>query len=64
MTKSQSSNVQFGGSQDPRLDPEKKWFWVEDKEEGYIAGYVLSEDSDQLTLRLTTDEVINYYSSS
>ncbi|RUP47311.1 hypothetical protein BC936DRAFT_145865 [Jimgerdemannia flammicorona] len=25
---------------------EKKWVWVEDKEEGYIAGYITSEDKD------------------
>lgn len=31
---------------------EKKWVWVEDKEEGYIAGWISREDSDQVDVHL------------
>ncbi|KAF9903503.1 Myosin-3, partial [Lobosporangium transversale] len=31
---------------------EKKWVWVEDKEEGYIAGWISKEDGDQVEVHL------------
>ncbi|KAG0323583.1 hypothetical protein BGZ99_002716 [Dissophora globulifera] len=31
---------------------EKKWVWVEDKEEGYIAGWIAREDGDQVEVHL------------
>lgn len=44
-------------SAEAKLDPDKKWVWVEDKEEGYIAGYIISEKGDQIQVNLTTDKV-------
>lgn len=31
---------------------EKKWVWVEDKEEGYIAGWIAKEEGDQVEVHL------------
>ncbi|KAF8986507.1 hypothetical protein BGZ46_000038, partial [Entomortierella lignicola] len=31
---------------------EKKWVWVEDKEEGYIAGWIAKETDDQVEVHL------------
>ncbi|KAI7828878.1 P-loop containing nucleoside triphosphate hydrolase protein [Gamsiella multidivaricata] len=31
---------------------EKKWVWVEDKEEGYIAGWIAKEEGDQVQVHL------------
>jgi len=36
---------------------EKKWVWVEDKDEGYIAGWVSKEDGDQVQVHLNNGQV-------
>jgi hypothetical protein len=30
---------------------EKKWVWVEDSKEGYIAGYIIKENGDQVQVQ-------------
>lgn len=32
---------------------EKKWVWVEDKEEGYLSAWVAKEDGDQYVVHLS-----------
>lgn len=36
---------------------EKKWVWVEDKEEGYIAGWIAKEEGDQVEVHLNNGQV-------
>jgi hypothetical protein len=36
---------------------EKKWVWVEDKEEGYIAGWIAKENGDQVEVHLNNGQV-------
>ena len=36
---------------------EKRWVWVEDKREGYIAGYITRENGEEVDVQLNTDEV-------
>ncbi|KAG0221627.1 P-loop containing nucleoside triphosphate hydrolase protein [Mortierella sp. GBAus27b] len=36
---------------------EKKWVWVEDKEEGYIAGWIAKENGDQVEVHLNNGMV-------
>jgi hypothetical protein len=36
---------------------EKRWVWVEDKREGYIAGYITRENGEEVDVQLNNDEV-------
>lgn len=36
---------------------EKKWVWVEDKDAGYIAGYITKEMGEQVEVRCNVDSV-------
>ena len=36
---------------------EKKWVWTSDKTEGFIAGYILKESGDSVTVHLVNDSV-------
>ncbi|KAJ3109200.1 hypothetical protein HDU97_008599 [Phlyctochytrium planicorne] len=34
---------------------EKKWVWVADKEEGFLAGWIIKEDGDQVTVEFSNN---------
>jgi len=36
---------------------EKKWVWVADKEEGFIAGWIVKENGDNVEIELTNEQV-------
>ncbi|KAI9596469.1 P-loop containing nucleoside triphosphate hydrolase protein [Syncephalis fuscata] len=36
---------------------EKRWVWVEDKREGYIAGYITRENGEEVDVQLNNDEL-------
>jgi myosin protein heavy chain len=36
---------------------EKKWVWVKDKEEGFMSGYIVSENGDTVNIRMSNDTV-------
>ena len=36
---------------------EKKWIWVIDREEGFLAGYVLEEKQDEVKVKLVNGQV-------
>lgn len=36
---------------------EKKWVWVNDKDEGFVAGYVVGESGDSVTVKLVNESV-------
>lgn len=36
---------------------EKKWVWVKDKEEGFMSGYIVSENGDSVNIRMSNDTV-------
>jgi myosin protein heavy chain len=37
---------------------EKKWIWLVDKQEGFLAGYVLGEKGDIVKVKLVSGEVV------
>ena len=37
---------------------EKKWLWLIDKHEGFLAGYVLAEKDDTIRLKLVSGDVL------
>lgn len=39
---------------------EKKWVWVEDKEEGYISAWISKEEGDQVEVHLSNGLVSAY----
>ena len=39
---------------------EKKWIWLSDKQEGYVAGYIIEENNDTVRVRLVSGEVRNH----
>ncbi|KAI0226608.1 class II myosin [Massospora cicadina] len=40
-----------------KLDPDKRWVWVEDIEEGYVAGYIVEDKGDQFNVNLTNGQL-------
>jgi myosin protein heavy chain len=40
---------------------EKKWIWLVDKQEGFLAGYILSENGDIVKVKLVSGEVVFIY---
>jgi hypothetical protein len=36
---------------------EKKWVWVQDKQEGYVAGWITQENGENITVELTDTSV-------
>ena len=34
---------------------EKKWVWVTDKEEGFLAGYIVKENGEDVVVHLSND---------
>lgn len=43
---------------------EKKWVWVESKEEGYVAANIVAEKGDQVTVETTDGKVLIAYSGA
>ena len=41
---------------------EKKWVWLDDKDEGFLAGYIVKETGgDTCVIQLTNDTVIFFF---
>lgn len=43
---------------------EKKWVWIQDDQEGYVRGHVISEDDDTVEVEFENGGVIIYISLS
>jgi hypothetical protein len=62
-----SDSGAVGERYDPRLNvindavahanwAEKKWSWIPDKDEGYIAAYIVREDGDKVTVKVGSND--------
>lgn len=39
---------------------EKKWVWVADKDEGYLAAYITKENGDEVVVKTNDDKVRDF----